>query len=90
MPMLTKSGYANSNGAPSTDNDHAIILYTDGDVYTKVSVCCYQCGQEMIVGSVDERAEVAVVISVRACGNCDKIAYREGYQSGSDETTKGF
>ena len=85
----------NSSGAPSqtqadSSPDHAIILDTEGDVYTKISVCCYQCGQEMLVGSVVECAEVAVVVSVRACGNCDRIAYREGYQSGSDETTKGF
>ena len=84
----------NSSGAPSiprdSELDHALILYTDGDVYTKVSVCCHQCGQEMIVGSVDERAEVAVVLSVRACGNCETNAYQEGYHKGADDLNKGF
>ena len=91
-PTLTPSGSENSDGVPSTDSDldHAIILYTDGDVYTKVSICCHQCGQEMVVGSINERAEVAVILSVRACGNCDTKAYHEGYQSGTNDSTKGF
>ena len=94
---LTQASYGsvNSSGAPSQTQadsslDHAIILYTDGDVYTKVSVCCHQCGQEMVVGSINERAEVAVVLAIRACETCDVTTYREGYQSGTNDSTKGF
>jgi len=84
----------NSDGAPLTAQDetltHAFILDTEGDVFTKMGVCCHDCGNELEVTSVDEHAEVAIILSVGVCENCKKIAHRDGYHKCSDEYTQGY
>ncbi len=75
--ILTQTSYGitSSNGVPSGDmEDHplsrAIILDTTGDVYTKLLVTCYGCGNELEVKEVQEKPEVAVILSVSVCDKC--------------------
>lgn len=70
--------------------DHAIILDTEGDVYTKMLVACSGCGNELEVVSVEDKPEVAVVLSVSVCSTCEKLAHHAGYHKGSSEEVRGF
>lgn len=89
-----KYGSVNSDGAPLTANDkpldHAFILDTEGDVFTTMDVACNDCGTELEVVSVESQAEVAVILSVGACSYCTGRAHQAGYQTGSDDSNKGF
>ena len=90
----TKCGSENLDGVPLADKDkalkHAFILDTEGDVYTKMGVCCNDCGNELEVSSVDEQAEIAIILSVGACSYCTGRAHQAGYQTGSNDTNRGF
>lgn len=97
-------GLANSNGAPLDNLDvpttyragtgdrpleHAFILDTEDDVYTKMAVCCNECGNELELIAIEERAEVAVILSVGTCSKCTGDAHADGYQRAADDT-RGF
>jgi uncharacterized CHY-type Zn-finger protein len=84
-----------SNGAPSNDMEdqplsHAFILDTEEDVYTKMSVACENCGNELEVISIEEKPEVAIILSVSICDKCKNDAHQAGYYQCSSEYTQGY
>ena len=93
-PTLTKSGYVSSDGVPLTTQNntltHAFILDTEGDVFTKIGVRCNDCGNELEVTSVDEQAEIAIILTVGVCENCKNLAHETGYHKCSSEYTQGY
>lgn len=95
--ILTQTSYGivNSNGAPSDDMkdqplSRAFILDTKEDVYTTMLVTCHGCGNELEVVSVQEKPEVAIILSVDVCVNCKNIAHHAGYHKGSSDTIQEF
>ncbi len=61
-----------------------IILDTEDDIATKISIVCSHCNADLTINEIHEEPEVATVLQVGSCDFCQEAAHHQGFLSGQD------
>lgn len=70
--------------------DKAIIIDTEGDVFSKFYVSCAECGTYLEVIDLSEEAERGIILAAIPCEACKQTAFEHGCSEGGKRKWSGF